>query len=114
MTARHRDVADVELERFETAERAARESGDDVEPIPFAHDLGDVCATECDPVEDVQTATQRQLAMAAGRGSYPRDGQPEHRDQRIGVAGPTWSEPRQLPVEGVVDIDGGERQVDGY
>ena len=64
----------------------ADQPGDDVEPVALVDDLGEVGPAERDPVEDVQVAAQRELAVAAVRGPDPGDGQAEHRDERLRVA----------------------------
>ena len=47
------DVADLELERLEAAEGAARQPCHDVEPVALADGLGEVGPAERDAVEDV-------------------------------------------------------------
>ena len=112
MAARGGHVPDVELERFEAAERAARETRHDVEPIALVDDLGDVRAAEGDPVEHVQVPPQRQLAVSAVRGADPRDRHPEHGNAGVGIARAARCEAGQLAVQAVVDVPRGEGQVD--
>ena len=110
--ARGRDVADLELERFEAAEPPAREAGDDVEPIAFLDGLGDVGSSERDPVEHVALALEGQLAVAAGGGSDAGHREPEDGDERIGVPRTARREGRQLAMQAVVDLGGRQGEVD--
>ena len=50
--------------------------------------------------------------VTAGRRPDPGHRQPEHGHQRVRVPGPTRREAGQLPVERVVDVHGGEREVE--
>src|SRR4051794_1256121 len=59
-TAR-RDVADVELERFEPAERPARQPRDDIDSVALVNRLREVRPAEGDPVEDVEATAEREL-----------------------------------------------------
>ena len=112
VTARGRHVADIELERLEAAEVPAGEAGHDIQPVALSDDLGDVRPTERDPVQDVEAATERQLGMAAGRGAHAGDGEAEDGDEGVGIARAAWGKPCELAVERVVDVEGGEREVD--
>ena len=94
------DIADVELERFEATEMAAGQAGDDVEPIALANDLGDVGPPERDPVEHVPLPAQGQLAVPAGGRPDPGHGQPQDRDERVGVARPARRQAGQLAIAG--------------
>src|SRR3954468_7583928 len=86
-SGRRRDVADLELERFEATERATHQSRDDVDAVALVHGLGDVRPAECDAVEDVAIALQRQLAVAAGGGADTGHGESEDGDERVRVPG---------------------------
>src|SRR3954465_11737863 len=108
MASRGGDIADVELERFEATERPAGQARHDVEAVAFVDDLGDVGSTERDAIEDVQPAAARQLAMPAGRGPDPGNGQAEDRDEGIGVPGTARGESRKFAIEPVVDLEGGQ------
>ena len=108
-----RDVADLELERLEPAERPARESCDHVHPVAFGETGRKVRAAERDAIEDVTLAAEHQLGVAAVRGPDALHGQAEDGHEGFRVRGPARAETRQVPVQGVVHVGGREREVHG-
>ena len=108
-----RGVADLQLERFEPAERAAGEARDDIDHVALLHECRDVDSPERDPVEDVTIAPQRHRGVVRAGLAHPEHGQPEHRDERLRVAGSVRGQGGQLAVEGVVDAERRQREVDG-
>ena len=90
----------------------ARQPGDDVEAVALVDDLGDVRPAEGDAVEHVAVAAQGQLAVAAGRGPDAGHGQAEDGDERVGVARAARRQAGQLAVQGVVDVERRQGQVD--
>ena len=100
-----RDVADVELERFEATERRLVSRATTSTPVALVDDLGDVAPPEGDAVEDVALAAQGQLGVAAGRrrGRGSRSGRGPRRAAR-GCPGRTARVPRARGSRRVVDV----------
>ena len=100
------DVADLQLQRLESAERPARKAGDDVHAVALRQRRRQVRAAEGDAVEDVALTTQDELGVAAVGGPDALHGEPEDGHERLGVPGAAGCEARQVPEQRVVDVGG--------
>ena len=102
MRAGRGGVADLQLERLEPAELAARRaarrrrSGRPRRPARRCR------PTEGDPVEDVTVALEGQRRVAVAGEADPGHGQAEDRDERLGVARAVGREAGQVAMEAVV------------
>jgi len=105
-------VADLELERLVAAERPADETGHDVDDVALGDRLGEVRPTEGDPVEDVDVPPQGQLAVAAAGGPDAGDREPADEQEWLGIADPARRQPDEVTLEGVVDVERAEGDID--
>ena len=114
MRARRGGVPDLELERLEPTELAAGEPSHDVDPVALGDEPGDVRA-------DRRRCRRGRRGRGAGsatcgrrrRGRTRITVRPEHGDERLRVARPVGREPGQVAMQGVVDGERRDGQVDG-
>jgi hypothetical protein len=112
MGSRRGHVADLELERLEAAERAAGEAGDHVHAIALGQPLGEVGATERDPVEHVDLAAEDQLGVTAVGGPNALHGEAQDGDEGLRVAGAARREAGEVAEQAVVHEPRRQREVD--
>src|SRR3954451_15662032 len=103
LAPRRRHVADLELERLDTAECPARNPGEDVDVVTLPERRCEIGTAERDRVEDIALAAKDELRVATGRFANPGDGQTERGDDGLRVADAAWPEPCQVAQQRVVD-----------